>query len=280
MKPSKLDIAKHKGHVLDQIMATKRDEVPRQMAIAPLSQVKAFAALAPPALDFASALASASGVALIAEVKRASPSRGLIAMDWDPELIAETYARNGAAAISCLTDKTYFQGNLEHLTSIKERLRTIGKNLPVLRKDFVYHEYQVYEARMAGADAILLIVAVLGDKELRQLHALATSLGMAVLVEVHDEDEVKRALAMAPRILGVNNRNLRNFEVDIETTGRLRSLIPPEVILVSESGITGVDEVARLQAMGCNAMLVGETFCRLPQSQRANKVRQFVRAGQ
>ncbi len=280
MKPSKLDIAKHKGHVLDQIMATKRDEVPRQMAIAPLSQVKAFAALAPPALDFASALASASGVALIAEVKRASPSRGLIAMDWDPELIAETYARNGAAAISCLTDKTYFQGNLEHLTSIKERLRTIGKNLPVLRKDFVYHEYQVYEARMAGADAILLIVAVLGDKELRQLHALATSLGMAVLVEVHDEDEVKRALAMAPRILGVNNRNLRNFEVDIETTGRLRSLIPPEVILVSESGITGVDEVARLQAMGCNAMLVGETFCRLPQSQRANKVRQFVRAGE
>ena len=280
MKPSKLDIAKHKGHVLDQIMATKRDEVPRQMAIAPLSQVKAFAALAPPALDFASALASASGVALIAEVKRASPSRGLIAMDWDPELIAETYARNGAAAISCLTDKTYFQGNLEHLTSIKERLRTIGKNLPVLRKDFIYHEYQVYEARMAGADAILLIVAVLGDKELRQLHALATSLGMAVLVEVHDEDEVKRALAMAPRILGVNNRNLRNFEVDIETTGRLRSLIPPEVILVSESGITGVDEVARLQAMGCNAMLVGETFCRLPQSQRANKVRQFVRAGE
>ena len=280
MKPSKLDIAKHKGHVLDQIMATKRDEVPRQMAIAPLSQVKAFAALAPPALDFASALASASGVALIAEVKRASPSRGLIAMDWDPELIAETYARNGAAAISCLTDKTYFQGNLEHLTSIKERLRTIGKNLPVLRKDFIYHEYQVYEARMAGADAILLIVAVLGDKELRQLHALATSLGMAVLVEVHDEDEVKRALAMAPRILGVNNRNLRNFEVDIETTGRLRSLIPPEVILVSESGITGVDEVARLEAMGCNAMLVGETFCRLPQSQRANKVRQFVRAGE
>ena len=280
MKPSKLDIAKHKGHVLDQIMATKRDEVPRQMAIAPLSQVKAFAALAPPALDFASALASASGVALIAEVKRASPSRGLIAMDWDPELIAETYARNGAAAISCLTDKTYFQGNLEHLTSIKERLRTIGKNLPVLRKDFIYHEYQVYEARMAGADAILLIVAVLGDKELRQLHALATSLGMAVLVEVHDEDEVKRALAMAPRILGVNNRNLRNFEVDIETTGRLRSLIPPEVILVSESGIAGVDEVARLQAMGCNAMLVGETFCRLPQSQRANKVRQFVRAGE
>ncbi len=279
-KPSKLDIAKHKGHVLDQIMATKRDEVPRQMAIAPLSQVKAFAALAPPALDFAAALSAATGVALIAEVKRASPSRGLIAMDWDPELIAETYARNGAAAISCLTDKTYFQGNLEHLTSIKERLRTIGKNLPVLRKDFIYHEYQVYEARMAGADAILLIVAVLGDKELRQLHALATSLGMAVLVEVHDENEVKRALAISPRILGVNNRNLRNFEVDIETTGRLRPLIPPEVILVSESGIAGVDEVARLQAMGCNAMLVGETFCRLPQSQRANKVRQFVHAGQ
>jgi indole-3-glycerol phosphate synthase len=279
MKPSKLDIAKHKGQVLDQIMATKRDEVPRMMAIAPLSQVKAFAAMAPPALDFAASLAAAPGVALIAEVKRASPSRGLIAKDWDPELIAETYARNGAAAISCLTDKTHFQGELAHLTAIKERLRAIGKNVPVLRKDFIYHEYQVHEARMAGADAILLIVAVLGDKELRTLHALATQLGMAAIVEVHDENEVARALAISPRIIGVNNRNLKTFEVDLQTTGRLRALIPPAVILVAESGIRSPEDVAHLGAMGCNAILVGETFCRLPQPQRANKVQQFVQAG-
>lgn len=279
MKPSKLDIAKYKGHVLDQIMATKRDEVPRQMVLAPLSQVKAFAALTPPPLDFAAALSAAPGVALIAEVKRASPSRGLIAKDWDPELIAETYARNGAAAISCLTDSRYFQGDLAHLTAIKERLRAIGKNIPVLRKDFVYHEYQVHEARMAGADAILLIVAVLSDSDLRRLHALAAELGMAALVEVHDEDEVKRALAIGPRILGVNNRNLKTFEVDIETTGRLRAFIPPEVILVAESGIRGAEDIERMAAMGCNAMLVGETFCRLPQSQRAGKVQQFVGAG-
>jgi indole-3-glycerol phosphate synthase len=277
-KPSKLDIAKHKGHVLDQIMATKRDEVPRRMAVAPLSQVKAFAALAPPPLDFVAAL-GAPGLSLIAEVKRASPSRGLIAKEWDPELIAETYARNGAAAISCLTDKTYFQGDLEHLTAIKEHLRAIGKSVPVLRKEFIYHEYQVHEARMAGADAILLIVAVLGDSDLRRLHALATSLGMAVLVEVHDEEEVKRALSIGPRILGVNNRNLKTFEVDIETTGRLRALIPPDMLLVAESGIGSSDEVARLAAMDCDAMLVGETFCRLPQAQRANKVQQFVQAG-
>ena len=214
-------------------------------------------------------------ISLIAEVKRASPSAGDIAPDVDRIELVRAYELGGAAAISVLTDPDYFRGSLQDLIAVRAPV-----GIPVLRKDFVSHEYQVYEARMAGADAILLIVAVLGDKELRQLHALATSLGMAVLVEVHDEDEVKRALAMAPRILGVNNRNLRNFEVDIETTGRLRSLIPPEVILVSESGITGVDEVARLQAMGCNAMLVGETFCRLPQSQRANKVRQFVRAGE
>ncbi len=278
-KPSKLNIAKYKGHVLDGIMATKRDEVPRRMGIAPLSQVKAFAALAPPALDFAAALTAAPGVSLIAEVKRASPSRGLIAKDWDPELIAETYARNGAAAISVLTDSTWFQGDLEHLTAIKERLRAIGKNVPVLRKDFIYHEYQVHEARMAGADAILLIVAVLSDNDLRRLHALATTLGMGVLVEVHDEAEVKRALAIQPRIVGVNNRNLKTFEVEIATTARLRALIPPEIVLVAESGIRSADDVAALGTMGCDAMLVGESFCRLPQVQRANKVQEFVRAG-
>ncbi len=279
MKPSKLDIAKHQGEVLNLIMAWKRQEVPRQMEIAPLAQVKAFARLAPPALDFAAALTAEPGASLIAEVKRASPSKGVIAREWDPEQIAETYARNGAAAISCLTDSRFFQGKLEYLTAIKERLREIGRAAPVLRKDFIYHEYQVYEARMAGADAILLIVGVLGDNDLRELRELAESLGMAALVEVHDEAETERALKSGARIIGVNNRDLRTFQVDIETTGRLRKLIPPDKILVGESGIRTPEDVQRMAAMGCDAILVGETFCRLPQAQRAAKVKEFVEAG-
>jgi indole-3-glycerol phosphate synthase len=279
MKPSKLDIHKHKGEVLDQIMASKRQEVPRQMELAPLAQVKAFAKIAPPALDFAAALTTQQGVSLIAEVKRASPSKGLIAHEWDPEKIGETYAYSGAAAISCLTDTRFFQGKLEYLTAIKERLRVIGKPVPVLRKDFIYHEYQVYEARMAGADAVLLIVGVLGDNDLRRLRELAASLGMAALVEVHDEAEVERALKSGAQIIGVNNRNLKTFAVDIATTGRLRPLIPADKILVAESGIRVADDVRRMGEMGCAAILVGETFCKLPQAERAAKVKEFVRAG-
>ncbi len=279
MKPSKLDIHKHKGEVLDQIMAWKRQEVPKQMETLSLAQVKAFAKVAPPPLDFAAALTAGRGVHLIAEVKRASPSKGVIAHDWDPEKIAETYAYNGAAAISCLTDARFFQGKLEYLTAIKERLRAIGKPVPVLRKDFLYHEYQVYEARMAGADAILLIVSVLGDNDLRRLRELAASLGMAALVEVHDAAEVERALKSGAQIIGVNNRNLKTFAVDIETTGRLRNVIPSDKILVAESGIRSADDVRRMGEMGCAAILVGETFCKLPQAERAAKVKEFVRAG-
>ena len=279
MKPSKLDIAKHKGEVLEQIMNWKRQEVPRQMQEVPLAQVKAFAVLAPPALDFGAALRAAPGVALIAEVKRASPSKGLIAHEWDPVQIADTYARSGAAAISCLTDGRFFQGRLEYLTEIKERQRETGKLVPVLRKDFLYHEYQVYEARMAGADAILLIVSVLGDNELRRLRQLAESMAMGALVEVHDEHELERALKSEAQIIGVNNRNLKTFEVDIETTGRLRALIPPDKLLVSESGIRNADDVRHMAEMGCDAILVGETFCKLPQSERGDKVREFVNAG-
>lgn len=280
MKPSQLDIAKHKGEVLDRIMDWKREEVPKQMAEVPLAQVKAFAQLAPDSLDFAGALTARQGASLIAEVKRASPSRGLIAQDWDPELIGETYARNGAAAISCLTDSRFFQGELGYLTSIKERLREIGKSVPVLRKDFIYHEYQVYEARMAGADALLLIVGVLSDTELRTLYTLTYKLGMQVLVEVHDAAELERALAIDAHIIGVNNRDLRTFQVDIETTARLRALLPPGKVVVGESGIRDTADVQRMTAMGCDAILVGETFCKLPQKARAAKVREFVEAGE
>lgn len=279
MKPSQLEIAKYKGEVLDQIMAWKRQEVPKQMETVPMSEVKAFAQLAPKPLDFAAALKAQPGASLIAEVKRASPSRGLIAQEWDPELIGETYARNGAAAISCLTDSRFFQGELAYLTGIKERLREIALPTPVLRKDFIYHEYQIYEARMAGADALLLIVAVLSDAELRKLYQLTYALGMQALVEVHDEAEVERALAVDAHILGVNNRDLRTFTVDIETTGRLRTLIPTDKVLVGESGIRNTDDVKRMAAMGCDAILVGETFCKLPQWERAAKVKEFVVAG-
>jgi len=276
MKHSKLEIAKHKGEVLDQIMAAKREEVPAQMVEVSLAEVKAFARLAPDPLDFAGALTAHSGASLIAEVKRASPSKGLIAQDWDPELIGETYARSGAAAISCLTDVRFFQGKLEYLTTIKERLRAIGKPVPVLRKDFIYH---AYEARMAGADALLLIVGVLSDNELRKLYDLTYQLGIQALVEVHNEQELERALAIDVHIIGVNNRDLRTFQVDIETTGRLRALIPPGKLLVGESGIRNEEDVQRMAAMGCDAILVGETFCKLRQPERAAKVREFVEAG-
>lgn len=279
MKHSKLDIAKHKGEVLDQIMTWKREEVPLQMVEVPLSEVKAFARLAPEPLDFAGALTAHPGASLIAEVKRASPSKGLIAQDWDPELIGETYARNGAAAISCLTDAKFFQGKLEYLTAIKERLREVDRQIPVLRKDFVYHEYQIYEARMAGADAILLIVGVLSDTELRTLYKLTYNLGIQALVEVHDEEELKRALALDAHIIGVNNRDLRTFVVDIETTGRLRAMIPAGKVVVGESGIRNEEDVRRMTDMGCDAILVGETFCKLPQKERGAKVREFVEAG-
>lgn len=278
-KHSKLDIAKHKGQVLDQIMAWKRQEVPKQMEEAPLAQVKAFARLAPKPLDFAAALINQPGASLIAEVKRASPSKGLIARDWNPTEIAETYARNGAVAISCLTDVRFFQGQLAYLTAIKEALQARSHNVPVLRKDFIYHEYQIHEARMAGADAILLIVAVLGDREVSDLLALTHDLGMQALIEVHDEEEVERALAANAQIIGINNRNLKTFEVDIENTARLRALIPQDRVVVGESGIRDSEDVARMTAMGCDAILVGETFCKLPQEERGSKVREFVNAG-
>ncbi|MCB0132021.1 MAG: indole-3-glycerol phosphate synthase TrpC [Caldilineaceae bacterium] len=279
MKHSKLEIKKYKGKVLDEIMAWKRQEVPKQMQLVPLAQVKAFAGLTPPPLDMAAALTARPGASLIAEVKRASPSKGLIAQEWDPELIGETYARNGAAAISVLTDARFFQGQLDYLTSIKERLRDLNVSVPILRKDFVYHEYQLYEARMAGADAILLIVAVLSDSELKSLYDLTYQLGMQALVEVHNAEEVERALAFDGHIIGVNNRDLRTFQVDIENTARLRAMLPPGKVVVGESGIRDTNDVEKMAAMGCDAILVGETFCKLPQKSRGAKVREFVEAG-
>ncbi len=274
----RLQRIKEKGQLLAEIMAWKRQEVPARMTETPETDLRALLAFTPPALDFAAALAR-PGVSLIAEVKRASPSKGLIAKDFDPVTLALTYADGGASAISCLTDSRFFQGRLAHLTAIKEAFRSRNIQLPVLRKDFIYHPYQVLEARVAGADAILLIMAVLGDADYRDLLAYARELGMAALVEVHDEAELARALKEAPRIIGVNNRDLHTFEVDLNATARLRPLIPDDVLLVSESGIRGAEDVTTLKSMGVDAILVGETLVRQQPEQRKRKVQQLVRAG-
>ena len=276
---SQLEISKHKGQVLDRIMAWKRQEVARQMEDVPLAELKALVSLAEPPLDFAAAITAERGASLIAEVKRASPSKGLIAQDWSPTAIAETYAASGAAAISCLTDARFFQGKLAYLAEIVEHLRARNLSTPLLRKEFIFHPYQVYEARAAGSDALLLIVGVVGDTELRELVSLTNQLGMDALVEVHDEEEVARALAAEAQVIGVNNRNLKTFEVDIETTARLRKLIPADIILIGESGIRNAIDAGRMAEMGCDAILVGESFCKLPQAERGPLVREFVLAG-
>jgi indole-3-glycerol phosphate synthase/phosphoribosylanthranilate isomerase len=242
--------------ILDEVFAHKRQEVARRKHDRPLAAVRSEAARTSSPRDFVAALRSSrSRTALIAEVKRASPSRGLLAADFDPLHLAHTYQRNGAAAISVLTDERFFQGHLDHLKAIREEVA-----LPILRKDFLFDPYQVYEARAAGADAVLLIVAMLGGGEMRSLHELTRMLGMAALVEVHDEEELGRALNLGPRLVGVNNRDLRTFQVDLETTARLRPLIPPELILVAESGIHTPADVARLREIGADAMLVGESL--------------------
>ena len=274
----RLQRIREKGQLLDEIMAWKRQEVPKQMAETPESDLQALLTFTPPAEDFAAALAR-PGVSLIAEVKRASPSKGLIAKDFDLVDLALTYAQGGAAAISCLTDARFFQGQLAYLTAIKEAFRARDIHLPVLRKDFIYHPYQVLQARVAGADAILLIMAVLGDADYRDLLAYARELGMEALVEVHDEGELERALKQNPRVLGVNNRDLRTFQVDLNTTARLRPLVPDDVLLVAESGIRNEEDVRALKGMGVAAILVGESLVRQPRKARLRKVRALVRAG-
>ena len=266
------------GKILDEIMVWKRQEVPKQKAEMPEVDLQALATFTPPAVDFAAALAQ-PGVSLIAEVKRASPSKGLLCKDFDPVALALTYARGGASAISCLTDARYFQGKLEYLTSIKEAFRKQEIKRPVLRKDFIYDPYQVLEARVAGADALLLIMAVLGDHEYQDLLAYTHELGMEALVEVHDEAELERALRANPRVIGVNNRDLRDFSVDLNNTGRLRVLAPGDVLFVSESGIRDADDVRALKEMGADAMLVGESLVKLKQKDRERKIRELVTAG-
>jgi indole-3-glycerol phosphate synthase/phosphoribosylanthranilate isomerase len=242
--------------ILDEIFAHKREEVAGQKQVRPLAVVQAEAERAAPPRDLVAALrGSPARPALIAEIKRASPSRGLLVPHFDPLHLARVYQQNDAAAISVLTDRRFFQGDLDILRAVRQAV-----DLPVLRKDFVFDPYQVYAARAAGAGAILLIVAMLSDEELPTLYQLTRKLGMAALVEVHDEAEMERALAIGPHLVGINNRDLRTFKVDIETTARLRPLVPADITLVAESGIHTPGDVARLAAIGVDAMLVGESL--------------------
>jgi indole-3-glycerol phosphate synthase len=208
-------------------------------------------------------------VRLIGEVKRASPSKGPLRPDLDAAALAAEYEANGAAAVSVLTDQRFFGGSLDDLRAAQQ-----ATGLPVLRKDFVLDPYQVYETRAVGADALLLIVAALDDETLLQLHSLARVLGMAALVEVHDEAELRRALAIRPAIVGVNNRDLRTFAVDLSMTARLRPLVPGEIVFVSESGIQTRADVQRLAALDVDAMLVGEALMRARDPGR--RVRELV----
>jgi indole-3-glycerol phosphate synthase len=240
---------------LDEINAAKLEEIKRLEPLA--AELRKQALLRNDFRPFRAALQRGDEVAVIAEVKKASPSAGVIMADFNPLSQAREYARGGAHALSVLTDETYFGGHLSHLKQIREQV-----DLPLLRKDFILHELQVYESVVAGADAILLIVASLDDGTLMSLYNQAKSCQLDVLVEVHNMREMERALDMGADIIGINNRNLKTFEVDLATTERLSEEIPNDTVAVSESGIKTGEDVRRVRACGINAVLVGETLMR------------------
>jgi indole-3-glycerol phosphate synthase len=241
---------------LDEIIAQKHLEVQRLLPRA--DKLRAAAALRDDVRSFYDALrADPTRLSMIAEVKRASPSAGTIATDFDPLMIARGYEKAGANALSVLTDEKYFQGRLEYLSLIREQV-----DIPCLRKDFIIHEAQIFEAVVAGADAILLIVAALDQPTLEHLLEVAHTFQLDALVEVHDLPELERALATDARIIGVNNRNLKHFTVDLGTTEKLAEEVPDDVVLVAESGIKTVADAQRLAEAGADALLVGETLMR------------------
>jgi len=238
--------------ILERIVAAKRTEVAAARKRAPEVKLDA----APPVRDFIAAL-RAKRPAVIAEIKRASPSKGLLRSNFDPAAIAKSYEKGGAACMSVLTDREFFQGAAEHLSAARGACA-----LPVLRKDFLIDPYQVFESRALGADCVLLIAACLEDRQMRELEALARSVGMAVLVEVHDGEELERALKLDTPLLGINNRNLRTFETRLETTLELLPRVPHDRLVITESGILSRADVARMRQRGVEAFLVGEAFMR------------------
>jgi len=246
--------------ILTKIVAVKREELAVLLRQKPLAAVRADAESRLQTRDFVGALRqkiSAGKPAVIAEVKKASPSKGVLRVDFIPADIAQSYAEFGAACLSVLTDQQFFQGSIEYL---KQARASCG--LPVLRKDFMVDAYQIYESRVVGADCILLIAAILDDQQMKDMEALAVSLDMAVLVEVHDAAELERALKLKTPLIGINNRNLKTFEVSLDTTFELMGRVPADRVLVTESGIVSPADVKRLRDAKINAFLVGEAFMR------------------
>jgi indole-3-glycerol phosphate synthase len=246
--------------ILTKILAVKSGEIAAARAAVPLATMERLARTATPPHDFVGALRrriESGEPAVIAEIKRSSPSKGVLRADFEPAAIARSYATNGAACLSVLTDATFFQGAPDHV-----RAARAACGLPILRKDFVVDPYQVFEARAMGADCILLIVAALDTARMIDLERTAHSLGLAVLVEVHDAEELARATALATPLVGINNRNLRTFETTLDTTLDLLPQVPSGRLVITESGILRAADVARMRASGVNAFLVGEAFMR------------------
>jgi len=252
------------------IEQTRKDLIERKRSISQDKLIDQVQGLKP-ARDFAQALCRPNTINIIAEAKKASPSKGLIRPDFDPVWIARCYEQSGAGAVSVLTEEHFFQGHLDYLRQIRRFV-----SLPIIRKDFIVDPYQVYEARAAGADAILLITAALELTQLSFLLNLTHDLGMQALVEVHTEEELHQALKANPKIIGINNRNLMTFSTDINTTIKLRALIPDGIITVSESGINTADDITRLRACGIDAFLIGESLMR--ETDPGLKLKQFLSA--
>lgn len=252
--------------ILDQILARKRQEVIESQQRLSLSQVKELAEAQPDARDFTGTL-ERDGMHVIAEVKKASPSAGIIRADFDPVTIATQYQNGGAAALSVLTDKDFFQGDPTYLTKAKNATK-----LPVLRKDFIIDEYQLWEARAIGADAVLLIAEALPDSSLRDLYELARSIGLHVLVELHDAEQLPRVLDSGASVIGINNRDLRTFQTDLMHTVRLMPEIPKDRIVISESGIRTHQDLLMLEQAGVSGVLVGESLMKQENPERALRI--------
>jgi indole-3-glycerol phosphate synthase len=245
--------------ILDSILENKKTEVRKSKETHTLESIERELNGVLPARDFYKALDRGGRLGIIAEVKKASPSKGVLREDFDPVKIALGYEKGGAAALSVLTDEKFFMGSLSYLRAIREAV-----DIPLLRKDFIIDPYQVYEARLCGADALLLVVSALAQVSLKELLAVTHSLGMSAVVEVHDEEELARALDAGSRIIGINNRDLRTFEVDLGVSARLSRMVPEGVIVIAESGISSGDDIKNLMAQGVHVFLIGETFMKAP----------------